>query len=164
MAMPICLRLLAHWVRAAASRTFCTAGKRSPMRMAMMAITTSNSMSVKARREDPRCFMVFPPEEVEPWNGLGPLPLLAHLEVVGVRHRFLDPLDGQIRRSRVGILRVDPGPRRGRSPPLPFPGLLRDDDHHLVPPGRSARPLGGLQFVISLLVDDPVGLVLRGIS
>ena len=33
-------------MRAAASRTFCTAGSSSPMRMAMMAITTSSSISV----------------------------------------------------------------------------------------------------------------------
>src|SRR5881275_1977085 len=39
-----------HCMRAAASRTFWTAGSRSPMRMAMMAITTNNSISVKAER------------------------------------------------------------------------------------------------------------------
>jgi len=38
-------------MRAAAARTFWTAGKSRPMRMAMMAMTTSNSMSVKADRE-----------------------------------------------------------------------------------------------------------------
>src|SRR5579859_950595 len=37
-------------MRAAASRTFCTAGSKRPMRMAMMAITTSNSIRVKAVR------------------------------------------------------------------------------------------------------------------
>src|SRR5262245_31230633 len=47
--MPICLRLLLHFIRAAASRTFWTAGSRRPMRMAMIAITTSNSMRVKPR-------------------------------------------------------------------------------------------------------------------
>src|SRR6266851_5681783 len=36
-------------MRAAASRTFCTAGKSRPMRIAMMAITTSSSISVKPR-------------------------------------------------------------------------------------------------------------------
>src|SRR5687767_15963977 len=45
-----CLRLLEHLVRAAASRTFCTAGSRRPIKTAMMAITTSSSMSVKADR------------------------------------------------------------------------------------------------------------------
>src|SRR5438128_2077917 len=42
--------LLAHFMRAAASRTFWTAGRSRPMRMAIMAITTSNSISVKPRR------------------------------------------------------------------------------------------------------------------
>src|SRR5262249_4384079 len=39
-----------HCRRAAASRTFCTAGSSRPMRMAMMAITTSSSISVNPRR------------------------------------------------------------------------------------------------------------------
>src|ERR1051325_10222399 len=39
-----------HCVRAAASRTFCTAGTSKAMRMAMMAMTTSNSINVKADR------------------------------------------------------------------------------------------------------------------
>src|SRR5581483_12018409 len=38
-----------HCARLADSRTFCTAGTRSAIRMAMMAITTSNSTRVKAR-------------------------------------------------------------------------------------------------------------------
>src|SRR5947207_3330147 len=46
-ARPICLRLLLHCVRAAASRTFCTAGTSNPIRMAMMAITTKSSIRVK---------------------------------------------------------------------------------------------------------------------
>ena len=37
-------------MRAAAARTFCTAGSSRPMRIAMMAMTTSNSMSVNAAR------------------------------------------------------------------------------------------------------------------
>src|SRR5262245_3166979 len=37
-------------MRAAASRTFCTAGSSKPMRMAMMAMTTSSSISVKPRQ------------------------------------------------------------------------------------------------------------------
>src|SRR6478609_5291341 len=47
MARPICLRLFAHLMRAAASRTFCTAGRSRPIRIAMMALTTSSSISVK---------------------------------------------------------------------------------------------------------------------
>src|SRR3954467_7579277 len=49
-ARPICLRLFWHFTRAAASRTFWTAGSRRPIRMAMMAMTTKSSMSVKAGR------------------------------------------------------------------------------------------------------------------
>src|SRR5262245_2429425 len=37
-------------MRAAASRTFWTAGRSRPMRMAMIAITTNSSISVKAPR------------------------------------------------------------------------------------------------------------------
>src|SRR5262249_47010619 len=43
------LEVVRDWVRAAASRTFCTAGTSRAIKMAMMAITTNNSMSVKAR-------------------------------------------------------------------------------------------------------------------
>src|SRR6516165_7383121 len=49
-ANPICLRLFWHWLRAAASRTFCTAGTKSAIKMAMIAITTSSSIKVKAER------------------------------------------------------------------------------------------------------------------
>jgi hypothetical protein len=35
-------------MRLAASRTFCTAGKSSPISTAMMAMTTSSSIRVKA--------------------------------------------------------------------------------------------------------------------
>src|SRR5262245_31202684 len=45
-ARQICLRLFWQVRRAAASRTFWTAGSRRPMRIAMIAITTSNSMRV----------------------------------------------------------------------------------------------------------------------
>ena len=36
-----------HWVRRAASRAACTAGNSRAIRTAMMAITTSSSISVK---------------------------------------------------------------------------------------------------------------------
>src|SRR5262245_27265604 len=49
-ASPSCLRLFRHCVRAAAARTFCTAGTNSAIKMAMIAITTSSSMSVNAGR------------------------------------------------------------------------------------------------------------------
>jgi hypothetical protein len=47
-ASPNCFKLLLHDMRAAASRTFWTAGRSKPIRMAMIAITTNNSISVKA--------------------------------------------------------------------------------------------------------------------
>ena len=46
-ANPSCFRLFWHCIRAAAARTFWTAGNNRPIRIAIMAITTSNSMSVK---------------------------------------------------------------------------------------------------------------------
>jgi len=46
-----CLMLFDDCILAAASRTFCTAGRSSPIRMAMIAITTKSSISVKARRQ-----------------------------------------------------------------------------------------------------------------
>src|SRR3954466_3635998 len=49
-ALPKFVRLLRHLVRAAASRTFWTAGSNNPIRIAMIAITTSSSISVKPKR------------------------------------------------------------------------------------------------------------------
>src|SRR3954447_9619598 len=57
-ASPICLRLLAHLVRAAASRTFCTAGRSRPIRIAMIAMTTNSSIRVNAGRQLDRDVMV----------------------------------------------------------------------------------------------------------
>src|SRR5215472_15330791 len=51
-ARPSCLRLLVQLRRAAAARTFCTAGTSRPIRMAIIAITTSSSISVKPRGRD----------------------------------------------------------------------------------------------------------------
>jgi len=47
-------------IRAAASRTFCTAGSNRPMRMAMTAITTSNSIRVKPGGRIDVSFKKFP--------------------------------------------------------------------------------------------------------
>ena len=49
-ASPHCLRLFMSAVRAAASRTFCTAGSSNPMSTAMIAMTTKSSISVKPMR------------------------------------------------------------------------------------------------------------------
>ena len=48
--MPICLRLLEHCMRRAASRAAWTAGNNIAIRTAMIAITTNNSISVKPKR------------------------------------------------------------------------------------------------------------------
>src|SRR5262245_27591395 len=45
-----CLRWFWHWPRRAASRAACTAGKSSATSTPMIAITTSNSTSVKPDR------------------------------------------------------------------------------------------------------------------
>jgi hypothetical protein len=50
MSSAICLRLFEHADRRAASRAVCTAGSKSPISVAMIAITTSSSTSVKPRR------------------------------------------------------------------------------------------------------------------
>src|SRR2546428_60458 len=49
----MCLRLLLHFILAAASRIFWTAGSKSPISIAMIAMTTNSSMSVK-----PRCLVM----------------------------------------------------------------------------------------------------------
>src|SRR5690242_17617100 len=49
-ARPIWCRLLAHFIRLAAARTFWTAGSKRLITTAMMAMTTSNSISVKPVR------------------------------------------------------------------------------------------------------------------
>src|SRR5258708_35780316 len=63
MARPSCLRLLAHLMRAAAARTFCTAGSSRPIRMAMIAMTTNSSMSVNADRLREWLRFMKPPSE-----------------------------------------------------------------------------------------------------
>src|SRR5262245_51385809 len=57
--MPSWWRLLLHDMRAAASRTFWTAGTSRPMRIAIIAITTRSSISVKPIRARIRV-MSFP--------------------------------------------------------------------------------------------------------
>jgi hypothetical protein len=42
--------LLVHWARRAASRAACTAGSKSAINTAMIAITTRSSISVNAAR------------------------------------------------------------------------------------------------------------------
>ena len=67
IASPICFRLFVHFMRAAASRTFCTAGRSRPIRMAMMAMTTSSSMSVNPERG--RLIDMGEERDIEPSDG-----------------------------------------------------------------------------------------------
>ena len=50
----ICFKLFEHDMRRAASRAACTAGNNSAINTPMIAITTSSSTSVNARREKRR--------------------------------------------------------------------------------------------------------------
>ena len=52
MAIPICRRLFVQVVRAALSLALAKAGNNMAAKMAMMAMTTSNSMSVNAGRQE----------------------------------------------------------------------------------------------------------------
>src|SRR5215475_865765 len=63
MASPRFFRLLVHCVRAAASRTFCTAGTSSAIKIAMIAITTSNSIRVNPLTRAKRKNRIKPPQE-----------------------------------------------------------------------------------------------------
>src|SRR5271157_3406191 len=71
MAMPICLRLLVHWARRAASRADWTAGRSSAIRTAMIAITTSSSIKVKPRvgRWEPRFALMGKPFSGNDYRG-----------------------------------------------------------------------------------------------
>src|SRR6059058_3919472 len=94
-------RLLLHFTLFADSRTFCTAGSSRPISTAMMAITTSNSIRVNARRRRKKLHMTRTPKE------LRDLSLVAHLEIVGSWWRILDHFDAQDGFPRIGVFLVD---------------------------------------------------------
>ena len=79
-----CFKLLPDWMRAAASRTFCTAGSNRPMRMAMIAITTKSSISVNAERRD-LSMTLTPDREMKNARKVADLP-----EPAGLRHTSED--------------------------------------------------------------------------
>src|SRR5262245_5279715 len=60
-ASEICFKLLVHFNRAAASRTFWTAGRSRPIRTAMIAMTTSSSIRVNPDRVRLDFAMTHPP-------------------------------------------------------------------------------------------------------
>src|SRR3989442_3592537 len=63
-AMPTWRMLLVQVVLRACSRACAKTGKRIAAKMAIMAITTSSSISVKPRPRHPNCCMVSLPESV----------------------------------------------------------------------------------------------------
>src|SRR5258708_4148517 len=104
MARPSCLRLFWHCKRAAASRIFCTAGKSRLIRMPMMAITTSSSISVNAGLRVVLAEVIRPISFVTNKNLECPVHAGSAREVEGgqvvgaLRHR-----GGQVRRFGVGV-------------------------------------------------------------
>src|SRR5882724_886100 len=96
MARLTCFRLLTHAVRLAVSLARPSAGSKSAARMAMMAMTNSNSMSVKPRfafistgHRSPRssCQVPFPAPKSErlrlvTGNGLAGFSLFLHVHAI----------------------------------------------------------------------------------
>src|SRR5688572_10878080 len=70
---------LRHWVRRAASRAACTAGKSNATKTPMMAMTTSNSTSVKPvrPRRDSEVILMDCPHKGEEKGGEGEYPSVA---------------------------------------------------------------------------------------
>src|SRR5262245_60075279 len=125
MASPNCLRLLEHFIRAAASRTFCTAGRSRPMRIAMMAITTRRSISVNHGRRHRfvrllgSLLITTPEEREEKWEIWAERP--KHLPV------FLYSLSGGFARQKMkNYSSPGVGPNVA-SRPTPRPDRLRHD-------------------------------------
>src|SRR5262245_57318616 len=99
MASPICLILFTHWARRAASRAAWTAGSRSAISTAMIAMTTRSSMRLKPRRRIGLSLTALPRWKREGWD------------------EEARTQDGGARRPRLGGAR----PRRGRGR---IPGYL----------------------------------------
>src|SRR5262245_50316071 len=101
-------RLLLHCVRAADSRTFCTAGTSSAIKIAMMAITTSNSMRVNPPwpLDVPDLMGASFGEELmdNSFHGHGPIRLLDQFKVELACLRILHDVDLQDRFPRIAVL------------------------------------------------------------
>src|SRR5688500_17203890 len=143
-------------MRAAASRTFCTAGRSRPMRMAMIAITTNSSTSVNALRGgrqwvmgrgsgnrpggrpaggaelDADDFAVADQADAHPVGGVDPVPdgLDRPVAQDGGEHPGVRPAEPDRPERRLGAVRV-PGVRLRDG--LPEPDVV------LVPPGVVPR-------------------------
>src|SRR5262249_60700011 len=167
---PICLRLFWHWLRAAASRTFCTAGNKRPMRTAMMAMTTRSSISVKPRRRK-RVSMDHPPnrydlEEEGPARGpegdgpgkLHPTPAGAEGQPKTVRHEDTETSTGPTSQAQPPGGAASGGGRRAAGGPDVAP-------RGAVAAGRGVgeRGGGGRPGPVLGLRPGPPGRVVRGL-
>src|SRR5260370_11262412 len=146
MARAVCLMLFWHWARAAASRTFCTAGNNRPIRMAMMAITTNNSIRVNARRRTRMAALLSKDGwgeneiKIRPLAPGPPGPALRYVEIELVRPFRLD-FDNQLRLQvvlgRNALLAPGSGrPRPGRLDLLTARGAVPANDRDLVAAGQ----------------------------
>src|SRR5262249_54424788 len=126
MASPICFRLFEHFARLAASRTFWTAGSSRPIRMAMMAMTTSNSTRVKAlRRYQPKSVLLRVMMRIPSGQTTALFPLFPRLWSRHLRlRRRLPDLHGPV--------------QAGRGDPL----AVRAEGHRLDPACVAAQDLG----------------------
>ncbi len=71
VASAICFRLFVHWMRRAASRADCTAGKSRAIKTAMIAITTNSSIRVKPSRVDRISYDLIIVSSLNEMNGFG---------------------------------------------------------------------------------------------
>src|SRR4051812_10287720 len=119
----ICFSLLLHLARAAASRTFWTAGTKRAIRTAMMAITTSSSISVNPRR----CGMVTPPVRRK---GPGPNGMTVPFAAYSIPRRGRGK--GRPAGKKVSRVREVAADR----PREPLPALVLDHLHHAAADGE----------------------------
>src|SRR4029453_16217737 len=89
MAIPNCFKLFEQLDRRAASRAACTAGNSSATRTPIMAITTSSSTSVNARRlrieRRANTDIIRPHEKTRRMNGSGEMESTRFLPPKGIR-------------------------------------------------------------------------------
>src|SRR5262249_43234165 len=94
-ATPTWGRVTLHWVRAADSRTLCTAGSSSPTTAARMATTRSSSSKVKADRR--KGLMGHPPGALHPQRPVDADLDKDDLHQLGIRDPALqEDVDGEL--------------------------------------------------------------------
>src|SRR5262249_18207915 len=160
MARPSCLRLFWHCRRAAASRTFWTAGTSRPIRMAIMAITTNSSMRVNPPRRTRTVGLL--PKDLGDWTTKGwprrrPVPALRDGKIEPVRFVRLDLLDDvriRVVRGRDPLLaRGGAGPRAARlGVAAPGRAVAREDPDLVA---AREQPLGSRDLVLPVQDGGP---------